>query len=74
MLIDRTGGISIIDRGEEVTTEEEMDRRDGVEKVELLDGGVCLGSHSLAHSVGEKRQEIHLGVATLEGKVAGDKG
>ena len=73
-LTDRTGGISMVGGGEEVTTGEEIDRRDVVGKTELLDGGVCSRSHSLACSVKKKRQEVHLGVATLEGRVVGDKG
>ena len=40
----------------------------------VYDGsGVCLGSQSSAHSVGKKRQEVHLGVAMLEGRVLEDK-
>ena len=38
--------------GEEVTTDEERDRGDGVGKSGLLGGGVCLESQSSAHSVG----------------------
>ena len=37
------------------------------------DSGVCLGSQSLARSVGKKRWEVHPGVAMLEGRVLGDK-
>ena len=70
---ERTGGISIVGRGEYVVTEEEIDKRDGVGKSGLLGGGVCLESQSLVHSVGERRQEVHPGVATLNGRVLGDE-
>ena len=40
----------------------------------VLDDGVCSRSQSLACSVGKKRQEVHPGVATLDGRVAGDEG
>ena len=33
----------MVDEGEEVTTGEEIDKGDGVEKEELLGGGVCSG-------------------------------
>ena len=66
-------GISIVDGDKEVTTGEEMDRRDGVRKVELPCSRVCLGSQSSAHSVEKKRQEVHPGVATLDGRVSGDE-
>ena len=36
-------------------TGEERDKGDRVGKEELLSGGVCLGSQSLACSVGKKR-------------------
>ena len=51
MLTERRGGISIVDRGEDVFTGEEMDKRDGVGKTELLGGEVCSGNQSSAHSV-----------------------
>ena len=73
MLTERTGGISIVDGGEEVTTGEEIDRGDGAGKSGLLNSGVCLESHSLACSVEKKRWVVHPGVATLEGRVSGDK-
>ena len=55
-----------------MTTEDEMDKGDRVGNEELLGGGVCSGSQSLACSK-ERRQVVHLGVATLEGRVLGDK-
>ena len=67
------GGISIVDGGEVVTTREEIDKGDGVGKSGLLGGGVCSGSQSSSHSVGREGQEVHPGVAMLEGKVAGDE-
>ena len=74
MSTDRTGGISTLGGDEEVATGEERDRGDRVGKAEPLGSGVCLGSQSLARSVGKKRQEVHSGVAMLDGRVAGDKG
>ena len=73
--IDREDrGISIVGGDEEVvTTRDEMDRGDGVGKEELLGGGVCLWSQSSAHSVEKKRWEVHLGVATTDGRVSGDE-
>ena len=70
--MERTGGISIIDRGEEVTTGEEIDKEDGVGKEELLDSGVCSGIQSLACFV-ERGRVVHLGVVTLEERVLEDK-
>ena len=67
------GEISTVGGGEEVTMEDKMDRGDGVGKVELLGGEVCLGSQSLACSVGERRWEVHLGVVTTDGRVSGDE-
>ena len=55
MSTERTGGISIVGGGEEVTTGEEIDRGDGVEKAKPLGSGVCLRNQSLAHSVRRKR-------------------
>ena len=46
MSTERTGGISIVGGGEEVVTDEEMDRGDGVGKEEPLGGGVFLGCQS----------------------------
>ena len=46
---ERTGWISIIGGGEEVTIEE-IGKRDGVGKSELLGDGVYLWSQSSAHS------------------------
>ena len=65
--MERTGGISIIGG------EEEIDKGDGVGKSGPLGGGVCSGSQSSACSVGKKRQEVHLGVATLDGRVLGEE-
>ena len=39
--MERTGGISKVGGGEEVTTEEEIDRGDRVGKEEPLGGRVC---------------------------------
>ena len=47
-----------------------MDRGDGVGNSGPLGSGVCSGSQSLACSVGKKRQEVHPGVATLDGRVS----
>ena len=71
MLMERIGGISIVDGGEEVTIEDEMDKEDRVEKSKLLGDGVYLGSQSSACSVQKKRQEVHPGVATFNGRVSG---
>ena len=68
------GGISIVGGGEVVTMEEDMGKGDGVGKSDLLSEGVCLGYQSVACSVGRKRQKVHLGVVTFEGRVAGDGG
>ena len=65
-------GISKVGGGEEVTTEEEIDRGDGVGKEEPLGGGVCSGCQSLICSV-EREQLAHLGVATLDGRVSGEE-
>ena len=51
MLTERTEGISIVDRGEEVTTGD-IDKGDRVGKEELLGGRVCSGIQSSACSVG----------------------
>ena len=51
---------------------EEIDRRDGVGKEELLGGGVCSGIQSLTFSV-ERGCVVHLGVAMVEGRVFGDE-
>ena len=45
------GGISIIGRGEEITTGEEKDKGGGVGKSRPLGGGVCSGSQSSACSM-----------------------
>ena len=47
---ERTGGISIVDRGEVVTTRGEIDRGDRVGNKKPLGGGVCSGNQSLACS------------------------
>ena len=52
MSTERTGGISIVGGGEEVTTGEERDREDGVGKSGLLDSGVCSRNQSSVRSVG----------------------
>ena len=70
MLTERTGEISTVDGGEEVTTGEERDRRDRMGKAELLDSGACSESQSLACSVRKKRQEVHPGMGTLDGRVS----
>ena len=56
-----------------MTIGDERDKGDRVGKVEPLDGGVCLESQSSAHSVGEKRQEVHPRVAMLDGRVSEEK-
>ena len=71
-LTERMGGISIVDGGEVVIIEEEMDRGDRVGNEELLVGGVCSGIQSLACSV-EREWVVHPGVATVEGRVLGDE-
>ena len=68
------GGISIAGGGEVVTTGDERDKGDGVGKEKPLGSRVCSGSQSLACSVGKRRQVVHPGVATLDGRVVGDKG
>ena len=50
MSTERIGGISIVGRGEEVTTGDKMDKGDRVEKSELLVSGVYSGSQSLVCS------------------------
>ena len=52
MLTERTGGISIVDGGEEVTTGGEIDNGDGVGKEEPLDSGVYSGYQGSVFSVG----------------------
>ena len=44
--MDRTGGISIIGGGEEVTPGDKIDKGDGVGKSDLLGDGVCSGYQS----------------------------
>ena len=72
-LTERTGGISIVGGGEDVTTGEERDNRDGVGNSGPLGSGACSGSQSSVHSVGKKRWEVHPGVVTLDGRISGDK-
>ena len=72
MSTNKMGGISTVDGGEKVTTGEEIDKGDGVGKVELLDGRVCSESHSSACLIRMKRGEVHPEVTTLEDKVAVD--
>ena len=74
MSTDRMGGISIIDGGEEVTTEEEIGKGDGVGKSKLLSDRVCPESQSSARSVGRERREVHLGVTTFDGSVVEKEG
>ena len=62
--IERTEGISIVDVGEDVTTEDEIGKGGRVGKSEWFGDGVCSGSQSLARSV-ERRREVDPGVATL---------
>ena len=73
MLTDRMGRISTIGGGEEVVMGEEMEKGDRVGKSDLLDDGVCAEYQRVACLV-EKRQEVHLGVVTLDGSVAGEEG
>ena len=63
----------MIGGGENVTTRGEIDKEDGVGKAELLDGGVCSGCQSLAHSMGKKRWEVHPRVVTLDRRVLDDE-
>ena len=73
MLTNRMGGISIVDGGEEVTTEGEIDKRDRVEKSNLFGDGVCIRYQSVACLV-ERRWKVHTEVVMLEDNVAGDEG
>ena len=73
MMTDRTGGISIVGGNEVVTMGEEIDRGDGVGKVELLGGGVCSGNHKSVCSV-ERGQVVHPGVVMFDWRVVEDKG
>ena len=57
-----------------MTSEDKMGKGDRVGKSKLLNDGVCLGSQSSAHSIGRKRQEVYLGVTTLESSVVEDEG
>ena len=71
--MDRIGGISMVDRGEEVTTKEEMGRGDGMGKSDLFGERVCLEYQSVACSV-ESRWEVHPGVMTFKGRVTREDG
>ena len=71
--MERMGGISRVGGGEMVATGDKKDKGDGVGKSGPLGGGMYSGSQSSAHSVGKKRWEVHLGVATLEGRVSGNR-
>ena len=51
----------------------EIGKGDRLEKSVLLGDEVALGNQRVTCSV-ERGQEVHLSVAMLEGKVAGDKG
>ena len=72
MLMERTGGISIVGGGEDITIEE-MGKGDRVGKSELLGDRVCMENQSSACSV-ERRQMVHPRVVMLEGDVVGDEG
>ena len=72
MLTERTGGISIVGGGEDVTTGEDIDKGDGVGKEEPLGDGVCSGCQSSTCSV-EMEQVAHPGAATLDGRVLGEE-
>ena len=72
-MTERTGRISTVDGGEDVTTGEEKDSGDGVGNSGPLSSGVCSGSQSSAHSVGKKRQKVQPGVAMLDGRVSRDE-
>ena len=72
MSTERTGGISIVAGGEEVTTGGEIDRGDGVGKEELLGSGVCLGCQS-SMRLEERERVAQPGVAMLDGRVSGKK-
>ena len=73
MPTDSMEEISIVGGGEAITTGEEIDKEDGVEKIELLAGRICSGNHRLTCSV-ERGRVVHLGVAMFDGRVAGDEG
>ena len=69
---EKTDGISMVVGGEDVTMGEDMDRGDRVGKEEPLSSRVCSGNQSSMCSM-ERGQVAHLGVATLEERVLGDK-
>ena len=71
MLTDRMEGISTVE--EEVAMDEKMGKEDRVGELDLLGDRVCLGYQNMVYLV-VNRWEVHLGVATLEGKVAEDEG
>ena len=73
MLTDRIRGISVVVEDRMLAIDEEMGKGDRVEKSDLFGDGVCSGNQRIACSV-EREWEVHPGVATLESKVAGDKG
>ena len=72
MSTERTGGISIVDEGEDVTTGGDIDKGDRVGKEELLGSGVCSGIQSSTCLEG-RGSVVHPVVATLEGRVLGDE-
>ena len=72
-LIERIRGISIVGGGEEVTTGEDIDKGNRVGKEEPLGSRVYSDIQSLADSVGKKRQEVHLEMTILEGRVSRDE-
>ena len=49
--MDKTGGISIVVRGEEVAKDEEIGKEDRVGKSDLLEDGVCSGNQRVACSI-----------------------
>ena len=70
--MERTRGISIVHRGEDVTTGGEIDKGDRVGKEEPLGSEVCSGDQSSVYSM-KKGHVVHPGVATLEGRVFGEE-
>ena len=72
MSTKRTREISKVGGGETVVTEK-IGKGDGVGKSELLDEGVYTRDQSSMYSV-ERRQIVHPGVTTFDGRVAGEGG
>ena len=75
MLIDRTMGISIVCRDELKAKDEDrgIGMGEGEGKSKWLGDGMELGIQRMANSV-DRSWEVQPGVATLEDRVAGDKG